>query len=35
MSQKWVKIISRAIIIILVAMMVIGMVAPALSGMLS
>lgn len=35
MNQKWVKIISRAVIILLVALMVIGMVGPALSGMLS
>lgn len=34
MNQKWVKIISRAIIILLVALMVIGMVGPAISGML-
>ena len=33
MNQKWVKIISRAIIIVLVALMVIGMVAPAISVM--
>lgn len=33
MNQKWVKIISRTIIVVLVAMMVIGMIAPAISGM--
>lgn len=33
MSQKWVKIISRAIIIVLVAVMVIGMIGPAINGM--
>lgn len=35
MNQKWVKIISRAIIILLVALMVIGMIAPAIGGMVS
>lgn len=33
MNQKWVKIISRAIIAVLVALMVVGMIAPAISGM--
>ena len=33
MSQKWVKIISRAIIIVLVAVMLLGLIVPALSGM--
>ena len=32
MSQKWVKIISRAIIIVLVAVMLLGMILPALNG---
>lgn len=35
MNQKWVKIISRTVIIVLVALMVISMIGPALSGMLS
>lgn len=34
MNQKWVKIISRVIIGVLVALMVIGMIAPAISGMI-
>lgn len=34
MNQKWVKIISRVVIAVLVALMVIGMIAPALSGLL-
>ena len=34
MSQKWVKIISRAVIIVLVATMLLGLVVPALSGMI-
>lgn len=33
MSQKWVKIISRAIIIVLVAVMLLGLIVPALSGL--
>ena len=32
MSQKWVKIISRAIIIVLVAVMLLGLIGPALTG---
>ena len=33
MSQKWVKIISRAIIFVLVALMLLGLVGPALTGL--
>lgn len=32
MSQKWVKIISRAIIVVLVAVMLLGLIVPALSA---
>jgi len=32
MSQKWVKIISRCIIIVLVAVMLLGLIIPALGG---
>ena len=34
MSQKWVKIISRAVIIVLVLSMVAGMVGTAIIGLL-
>ena len=33
MSQKWVKIISRAIIIVLVVSMLAGLIIPMISGM--
>lgn len=33
MSQKWVKIISRAVIIVLVVSMLAGLIIPMISGM--